>query len=566
MPALNQTGTDFVGLSSTVGLIATAVLTLNLLLGILLSAKYKTILVWKRLPPWLRRVDVYTLHQYGAYIGLSLAALHPALLLLAKQEHFRVRDLLFPLTAPHQRYFYCLGALAFYGFLTVVITSTAGVRQRFSNRIWKWIHFASYAAAPLFLVHGLLVDPKLQDKPVDLIDAEKVLSELGLVLFIGAAWLRVRHERQKRWSETFHVLPVAGVVVETAAACSYALEIPPAWKNRFAYRPGQFITLRLRLGDAYVKRSYSLSSSPDADGAVQISIKRAGQVSNHLNDTVRAGDRLAVLPPQGSFFITSLKRPHHYVLLAGGSGITPLYSILKTVLLKSPRSTVALLYANHDEGSIMFGTALAELQVRSSGRFSLMHVLSRPSGDWPGQRGRLTETRVAVLLDDLERANASGLPVEYYVCGPTGYMNLIEAVLRLRNVSAERIHLEAFTMGVPIDETEADRETETTLEIGARVGAARATPLKMRITFKGQTHELECRPNETVLDTALRAGLTPPFACQQGVCASCKAALKAGRVRMRLHEAITALEVEQREILTCQSIPVSAETVINFDE
>lgn len=377
-------------------------LTLNLLLGILLSAKYKTTLAWKRLPPWLRRVDVYTLHQYGAYIGLGLAALHPALLLLAKQEHFRVRDLLFPLTAPHQRYFYYLGALAFYGFLTIVITSTAGVRRRLSNRTWKWIHFASYAAAPLFLVHGLLVDPTLQDKPVDLIEAEKVLSELGIALFIGAAWLRLRYERRKRWSETFHVLPVAGVVVETAAAYSYVFEIPTAWKNRFTYRPGQFITVRLRLGDSYVKRSYSLSSSPDADRAVQISVKRAGRVSNHLNGTVRAGDCMAVLPPQGSFFITSLKRPHHYVLLAGGSGITPLYSILKTILLRSPGSTVALLYANHDEGSIMFGAALAELQARSSGRFSLIHVLSQPSGDWPGQRGRLTESRVAVLLDDLE--------------------------------------------------------------------------------------------------------------------------------------------------------------------
>ena len=145
-------------------------------------------------------------------------------------------------------------------------------------------------------------------------------------------------------------------------------------------------------------------------------------------------------------------------------------------------------------------------------------------------------------------------------------MNLIEAVLRVRNVPAERIHLEAFTMGVPINETEADRETETTLKVVARRRTARATPLKMRITFKGETHELECRPNETVLDAALRGGLAPTFACQQGVCASCKATLKAGRVRMRLHEAITALEVDQREILTCQSIPVSAETVINFDE
>ncbi len=198
-----------------------------------------------------------------------------------------------------------------------------------------------------------LDDPKLTDKPVDLIDAEKVLSESGLVLFALAAWFRLLYERKKRWSETFSILFVSKVIPETADAGSYVLDIPKEHQRRFVYRPGQFLTLRLQGGEGLLKRSYSISSSPDADSLLQITIKRisGGKISNFLADTVREGDKLAVLPPEGSFFSTSLRKPHHYICFAAGSGITPLFSILKTVLIKSPDSRLSLVYANRDEES-----------------------------------------------------------------------------------------------------------------------------------------------------------------------------------------------------------------------
>ena len=571
MTPLNS-GFDFVDLSSTIGLIATGVLTVNLLLGVLLSTKYKTTLLYHRMPPLLHRVSVFTLHNYAAYIGLALAVLHPSLLLFAKAEHFRIQDILVPaLGAPHQRYLYSLGALGFYGLLTGVITSTVGVRKWFSNRTWKRIHFVAYAATPLFLIHGLLVDPKLTDKPVDLIDAEKVLSEAGIVLFALAVWFRLRYERQKRWSETFSIVSVARVVSETALARSYVLAIPKEFQRRFKYRPGQFLTLLMLDGAALLKRSYSISSSPDADASLQITIKRilGGKISNHLVDTIQEGDALTVLPPEGSFFSTSLRKPYLYICFAAGSGITPIFSILKTVLMKSPESRIALVYANRDEGSIIFNAALDELVSRNPAQLSVRHVLSQPQ-KLAEAAGRLDKSKVVSLLNEIEGAN-SGSPSalankEYYVCGPTAFMGLLEGVLRSRDVATERLHLEAFTMGAPQYETEEDRQIERPLEITGPNGFDRGKPQTVVISFRDETKELSARPNETILDAALRAGFTPAFACQQGVCASCKAMLKHGRVRMQHHEALNSLEIDQGTILTCQAVPVSEKVFVSFDE
>ena len=562
---------DFVDLSSTVGLIATGILTVNLLLGVLLSTKYKTTLLYRRMPPLLRRVNVFTLHNYAAYTGLALAVLHPSLLLFARTERFRIQDILIPvLGAPHQRYLYSLGALSFYGLLTGVLTSTVGVRKWFSNRTWKRIHFVAYAAAPLFLIHGLLVDPKLTDKPVDLIDAEKVLSEAGLVLFAVAVWFRLRYERQKRWSETFSAVSVSRVISETALARSYVLDVPKELQRGFKYRPGQFLTVRLKDGASLLKRSYSISSSPDADSSLQITIKRifGGKISNHLADTIQEGDALTVLPPEGSFFSTSLRKPHFYICFAGGSGITPIFSILKTVLMKSPESRVALVYANRDEDSVIFNAALDELASRYPAQLALWHVFSQPKKIVSGSTGRLDSSRVASLLNEIEAAHRGGplLPKEYYVCGPTAFMGLVEGVLRSREVAPERLHLEVFTMGAPQDETEEGRRMDRHLEISGADGSDRGKPQTLVMTFRGETKELVARPNETLLDAALRAGFNPAFACQQGVCASCKASIKKGRVRMQRHEALNSLEIDQGAILTCQAVPVSEKVFVSFDE
>ncbi len=556
---------DYLNLSSTFGLIATGALTLNLLLGVLLSTKYRRTLLWNRLPRFVRSVDVYQVHNYTAYLALLVAFLHPVLILFDKTAKFRVIDIVFPLNAPHQNYIYTLGAVAFYCLLAVVVTSTVVVREKITNRTWKWIHFATYAAAGLFLIHGIWADPKLEDRPVNFIDVEKVLSEAGLVLLAGALFFRMRYAKRKRDSETFHWLKVSKVLTETAAAKSFIFEVPGRLKNLYKYAPGQFITIRVQQGDSFVKRSYSLSSSPDWDSFLQITIKRLGPISTHLLDNTKEGDELFVLPPQGAFFRKPGKHPTHYVLFAAGSGITPIYSIIKTLSRTRPQSKVTLIYLNRNLASIIFKDSLEALEGEHGGRLKVLHILSQPEGStWTGRKGRLAATTVGELLNEL--VDGSRLKAEYYVCGLIPFIDLVEGVLLSRSVPAEKIHAERFTFAPNVDLPVSDERANGVLEVGDPLEPGSPRPQKIVIQLEGVLREIDYEANESVLDAALRAGLNPPFACQEGVCASCKAALKEGRVMMRKYEALTPLEVDQRNILTCTAKPISEETVVSFDE
>lgn len=184
--------------SSTLGLIAIAVLTFNLLLGILLSTAYRRSPLWKRLPAWLKKVSVDDLHNWTAYVALAFALMHPLLLLLVATEHYRPVDLVFPVHAPHQAVWTCLGALALYALIAVILTTQKAVKNRMGFRTWKNIHLISYGTALLFVVHGIVMDPDLKDRPVDWLDGEKLLSEIcGLVLIV-ATIVRYRYYRRRK--------------------------------------------------------------------------------------------------------------------------------------------------------------------------------------------------------------------------------------------------------------------------------------------------------------------------------------------------------------------------------
>jgi sulfoxide reductase heme-binding subunit YedZ len=184
-------------ISSTLGLFATAVLTFNLLLGILLSTAYRRSPLWKGLPAWLKKVSLDDLHNWTAYVALVLALAHPLLLLLVAGEHYRVMDIVFPLHAPHQPLWTCLGALALYALITVIITTQKSVKRRMGFRTWKNIHLISYGTALLFVVHGIVMDPHLKDRPVDWLDAEKLLSEICGIVLIAATIIRYRYYRRR---------------------------------------------------------------------------------------------------------------------------------------------------------------------------------------------------------------------------------------------------------------------------------------------------------------------------------------------------------------------------------
>ncbi|MBA2493523.1 MAG: ferric reductase-like transmembrane domain-containing protein, partial [Acidobacteria bacterium] len=445
-------------------------------MGILISTKYQRTLTWQKMPRFVRFISLYQVHNYTAYIALLTAFTHPVLLLFDRKAGFRLLNIVVPLTASHQNYIYTLGAFAFYGLLTAVITSTVFVRKLFTNRTWKLIHFVSYGAAMLFLIHGIWADPLLLDRPVDFLDAEKILSEAGIVLLIAAIIFRLRYAKRKRESETFYPLKVSRVIKETDLADSFVLEVPEKLKKQFKYQPGQFIPLRVQDGDSFIKRSYSMTSAPETDLFLSITIKRLGRISNLLLNTVKEGDDLTVLPPEGSFFEKPTSKPTHYLFFAAGSGITPFLSMTKSLLRTHPNSRISLIYANLNEDSIIFKKELDKLERDFPEQFSVIHVLEKPASNWTERKGMLMPDTLGELLDEL--LNDSPETADYYVCGPVGYINLVENVLLARKVPTEKIHAEKFTFSPNISVLDGDEKPETALVVGNGDGSKNGKPQK----------------------------------------------------------------------------------------
>lgn len=193
-----ETTSNWLDLSSMLGLVATCVLTFNLLLGILLSTGYRRSPLWKKLPPLVKKLSLDDLHNWTAYVALALVLGHILLLLPDAALKYRLVDILFPLNAPHQVAWTMLGALSLYALITVIVTTQKKIKYRLGFRLWKNIHLISYGTALLFVIHGVMMDPMLKDRPVDWFDAEKMVSELCGLALIGASVVRYRHYRQRQ--------------------------------------------------------------------------------------------------------------------------------------------------------------------------------------------------------------------------------------------------------------------------------------------------------------------------------------------------------------------------------
>lgn len=332
--------------------------------------------------------------------------------------------------------------------------------------------------------------------------------------------------------EHYHALTVADVIDETADTRSFVLEIPPPLAPNFAYAAGQFCTFRATIAGAPVVRCYSMSSSPDTGDPFTVTVKRVpgGAMSNWMNDTLARGDTVEVLPPAGLFVLRAAETP--ILAFAGGSGITPILSIIKTALRTTTRE-IELVYANRNIESVIFADTLAELQARSGGRLSVHHHLD-------SEKGFLDTAACAALVG--ERTHA-----DFYVCGPVLYMDVVQAALESGGRDRGRLFIERFDL--PAESAAGDAsETESIV-----------------IRLDGRKHTLAYEPGDTILDAARRAGLKPPFACQAGNCATCMAFLAEGTATMRANNALTADEVREGWILTCQAIPVSREVIVEYD-
>jgi 3-ketosteroid 9alpha-monooxygenase subunit B len=330
----------------------------------------------------------------------------------------------------------------------------------------------------------------------------------------------------------YHPLVVDDVVDETPDARSFVLDVPAALAGEFAYSAGQFCTFRATIGGEAVVRCYSMSSSPDTDDRFQVTVKRVagGRMSNWMNDELARGDAIDVMRPAGQFVLRPTDVP--IVAFAGGSGITPVISILKTALARTKRR-VSLVYANRSVESVLFGDELERLRSRSGGRLSIHSHLD-------SERGFLDATQCAALVPDEPGA-------DFYICGPEPYMEAVESGLALRGIAPEQVLLERFVVPEP---TPADLASATE---------------SLVIRIERRKHALRYQAGDTVLEAARRAGLRPPFSCEAGSCATCMARVREGTVRMRVNNALSDAEVDAGWVLTCQAIPSSPEVVIDYD-
>lgn len=334
-------------------------------------------------------------------------------------------------------------------------------------------------------------------------------------------------------ASAFHPLRVIDVVEETADTRSYVLEIPPALAPDFAYVAGQFCAFRATIGGEPVVRCYSMSSAPECGERFTTTVKRVpgGRMSNWLNDHLASGDTIEAMPPAGLFVLRPSDAP--IVAFAGGSGITPVISIVKSALATTRRE-ITLVYANRCAASVIFAGELERLRAASAGRLTLHHHLDT-------ERGFLDAPACA----DLARERAHG---DVYVCGPAAFMATVESGLALRGVAPDRLFIERFAVEEGASGPVTDSVTESLV-----------------IRLERRKHVVKYQAGDTILEAARRAGLSPPFSCESGSCATCMAHLDAGEATMRVNDALSADEVASGWVLTCQAVPVSREVVVDYD-
>lgn len=358
----------------------------------------------------------------------------------------------------------------------------------------------------------------------------------------------------------FHSLEVASVDQETPDAIVVGFKVPASLQNDFAFTHGQYVTLKLTVNGEELRRSYSICSSPLDKDAFSIAVKRVqgGRASTQLVEKLKAGMSIEVMTPMGNF-TTALdpakERP--FVAFAAGSGITPILSILKTVLRTEPKSRFTLFYGNTDTDRIIFRNKLEELKAQYGDRLQVHHILSQGRDEDALFNGRITTEKALALV---KRFVSDRNDIEYFICGPEQMMVNVSEALEKLGADRKRIHIELFTTPVT---TEAKKEADHSHgSVGAFSGTA-----NVKVILDGREHELQlAAKGDAILDAAIDAGLDVPFACKGAVCCTCKARVVEGQVEMDMNYALTDEEVADGYVLTCQAHPRSARVVVDYDQ
>ena len=365
-------------------------------------------------------------------------------------------------------------------------------------------------------------------------------------------------------SVEFHKLKVSKIIKETGETVAVSFDVPEDLTSTFQFTQGQYLTLKFNIGGKDERRAYSLCSSPvDYEWTVAVKGVPKGKVSNFMVSSLKVGDIVEVMPPQGRFF-TSLHADQRksYYLFTAGSGVTPIMSILKTILEVEPASTVFLLYGNRSEDSIIFKSQLETLQERYAGQLIVENILSQPKREkagglsglfskskttWAGAVGRISQS---VVEDFLKKNPKRTKDAEYFICGPGGMIDTVQHTLAASGVDKKQIHIEHFN----------NEPSSAPKAAGAVVSGA-----KLTVHLNGKTHEVTIKQGDTILDTLIALKHDPPYSCTSGACSTCMAKVIKGSVKMDACYALDDDEVANGYILTCQARPTAPEVEVSYD-
>jgi ring-1,2-phenylacetyl-CoA epoxidase subunit PaaE len=354
----------------------------------------------------------------------------------------------------------------------------------------------------------------------------------------------------------FHPLRVAAVEHLTADSIAVTFDVPEELADAYRFTAGQHLTIRSDHGGIGVRRSYSIAS-PAPDGPLRIGVKRlpGGAFSSWAVESLGPGDVLDVMTPAGTFGVEAEpERARHHVAVAVGSGITPVLSVLATVLAEEPDSRATLLFGNRTTADVMFLEDLEDLKNRHAARFQVLHTLSREPQEVPLRAGRLDAAKLASILDALVPTDDVDA---WFLCGPQALVEEWRAVLLARDVAPEAIHRELFHAG------------PGPAYVPGGAGAPADVPVggvhRVAFTLDGRSSEVLVTAGEAVLDGVLRVRADAPFACRGGVCGTCRARLTAGEVAMTENYALEADELGAGYVLTCQARPLTEAVTVDYD-
>jgi ring-1,2-phenylacetyl-CoA epoxidase subunit PaaE len=351
----------------------------------------------------------------------------------------------------------------------------------------------------------------------------------------------------------FHKLTVRDVRKETNDCVSISFDIPNDLKDDFLFNQGQNITLRSTIDGEEIRRSYSICTSP-AENELRVAVKKVfdGAFSSFANERLSAGDVLEVMPPTGNFFTElNVANKKRYVFFAAGSGITPVISIIKTILQAEPESTVTLVYGNKNVSSIIFKEVLEGLKDTYLQRLSLFYILSRERTDADINHGRIDAEKCRQFSNLVNFLSVD----EFFICGPEKMIFIVKAFLEEKGINKRKIHFELFTTP----------ERKIKKIINSRMAVeGEGSAITVKLDGRSFDFQLDYNSNN-ILDEALAQGADLPFSCKGGVCTTCKAKIIEGEVEMEANYGLEPEEVKAGFILTCQSHPRSKKVVIDFD-